>query len=240
MREVWVNEPRAGRMGRQSTPWQASRAAAARATKHSRRIAFYRLLRFGRHGLSDCAPGAYQSPRARGSRPEDGWSGGAIEAIEMGRGPTLLYIHGILSCAAEIVPIMGHLANDFRVVAIDQPGHGGSDPYDYQHADVHEAAGQWLTAVVEDLGVATPNLLSNSLGNLIAARFLAIQPAGRAVCMGARRRRLEGAPVRPVRPLLNSRHRTRGVRGRPRPPQWSVVARVLASRTGRHGCRPQR
>ena len=47
------------------------------------------------------------------------WSQGETQLIDLGTGPPLLYVHGGLSGAFEVVPILGALAESHRVFAVD-------------------------------------------------------------------------------------------------------------------------
>ena len=50
----------------------------------------------------------------------------SIFAIDAGHGPLVVCMHGITANAYVFEPIMALLAGDFRVVSIDQRGHGRS------------------------------------------------------------------------------------------------------------------
>jgi 2-(acetamidomethylene)succinate hydrolase len=49
-----------------------------------------------------------------------------VFAIELGQGPPVLFLHGITASAYIWLPVLERLAPRFRVVAIDQRGHGRS------------------------------------------------------------------------------------------------------------------
>ena len=77
------------------------------------------------------------------------WSQGETQVVELGTGPPLLYVHGGLGGAFEVVPILGALAETHRVLAVDRPGHGGADPFDYRGVDLLEHARTFLRDIVE-------------------------------------------------------------------------------------------
>jgi 2-(acetamidomethylene)succinate hydrolase len=84
-----------------------------------------------------------------------------IFAIEAGRGPLVLCMHGITANAYVFEPIMDLLAGEFRVVSIDQRGHGRSGrPARYAAEDF--AAD--VAALVEHLASGPAVLLGHSLG----------------------------------------------------------------------------
>ena len=64
------------------------------------------------------------------------WSQGETQVIELGSGSPLLYVHGGLGGAYEVVPILAALAESHRVLAVDRPGHGLADPFDYRGVDL--------------------------------------------------------------------------------------------------------
>ncbi len=64
------------------------------------------------------------------------WSQGETRLFELGSGPPLLYVHGGLGGAYEVVPILAALAQAHRVLAVDRPGHGLADPFDYRGVDL--------------------------------------------------------------------------------------------------------
>ncbi len=64
------------------------------------------------------------------------WSEGETQVFELGRGSPLLYVHGGLGGAYELVPILASLAKNHRVLAVDRPGHGLATPFDYRSVDL--------------------------------------------------------------------------------------------------------
>lgn len=92
-----------------------------------------------------------------------------------GGGPVLVGLHGIGSAADSFDTLAGHLPADWRLIAWDMPGYGGSDPLPGQPlADDYAAAlGRLLDRVAPDGRV---HLLGHSLGTLIATAFAAAHP----------------------------------------------------------------
>ena len=72
------------------------------------------------------------------------WSQGETQLFELGTGPPLLYVHGGLGGAFEVAPILAALAENHRVLAVDRPGHGLADPFDYRGVDLLEHARTFL------------------------------------------------------------------------------------------------
>jgi len=94
---------------------------------------------------------------------------------EAGGGPLVVFMHGITANAAVWDPITERLASDYRVISIDQRGHGGSDrPAADDGAYTGEAYALDAIALVEMLGVDRAFLVGHSLGarNAIVAGHL--------------------------------------------------------------------
>lgn len=104
------------------------------------------------------------------------WSGGETDVLELGSGPPLLLIHGGLSSSCEWVPILDGLAADHHVLAVDQPGHGGADPFDYREVDMNEHGSKFVGEVLDALGIDRAAMMANSIGGLLAARFAQNKP----------------------------------------------------------------
>jgi len=96
-----------------------------------------------------------------------------------GDGRPLIALHAHWLEAATFEPLAAALAPAWRVVALDQRGHGESD-----HASSYERADYLadLGALFEHLGIGAAVLLGNSLGGVNAYQFAARHP-GRAVAL---------------------------------------------------------
>ena len=99
------------------------------------------------------------------------WSQGETRALELGAGPPLLLVHGALSDASVWVPILPELAQNHRVFAVDLPGHGLADPFDYTAVDMLDVADAFLRGILDALGLRTVNIAANSLGGLWSVVF---------------------------------------------------------------------
>ena len=91
-----------------------------------------------------------------------------------GTGEPLVLIHGVGMESAAWGPQFKHFAANYCVIALDMPGHGGSDrlPEDSQLPDYVA----WCKAVIEALGLGPVNLVGHSMGALIAGGIAATQP----------------------------------------------------------------
>jgi pimeloyl-ACP methyl ester carboxylesterase len=105
------------------------------------------------------------------------WSGGETQVLELGTGSPLLYVHGGLSGAFEVVPILGALAENHRVLAVDRPGHGLADPYDYRGVDLLDHGRTFLRGIVDALELPTVDVVANSLGAFLSVAFALDAPS---------------------------------------------------------------
>jgi pimeloyl-ACP methyl ester carboxylesterase len=76
-----------------------------------------------------------------------------------------------MSDACAWVPIFPELARHHRVFAVDLPGHGLAEPFDYTVVDMLELAGRFLREVLDALGLRTANIAANSMGGLWSVAF---------------------------------------------------------------------
>ena len=91
--------------------------------------------------------------------------------------PPLLMLHATGLCAWPWKPIARQLADNYRVLAFDQRGHGDTDKSDKGYK--FEYAGEDLASIVETLDLQSPRVIGHSSGglaaiiasNLLAGRF---------------------------------------------------------------------
>jgi len=90
--------------------------------------------------------------------------------------PALVMIHGFGSSLHTWEPWAAALADDYRVIRFDLPGHGltGGDPTGDYTDDRSVAV---VDAVLDALKVDRATLIGNSLGGLIAWKYAAAHPA---------------------------------------------------------------
>ena len=102
---------------------------------------------------------------------------GLVTALQSGNpdGEKILCLHGWLDNAASFIPLMP-LLDKYHVVALDMPGHGGSQHrmagYDYVFVDwIHD-----VLDVLDALGWQQAHLLGHSMGGAIATIVAASAP----------------------------------------------------------------
>ena len=99
------------------------------------------------------------------------WSEGRTQVFELGSGSPLLYVHGGLGGAYEVVPILAALAKNHRVIAVDRPGHGLADPFDYRGVDLLDHARTFLGDILDALELSPVDVVANSMGALWCVAF---------------------------------------------------------------------
>ena len=84
---------------------------------------------------------------------------------------TVVLIHGVGMRIEAWTPQIERLVEDFRVIAIDLPGHGGSAPL----AGPAELGSfvAWFDRTLEELAVGRINIAGHSMGSLIATGMVA-------------------------------------------------------------------
>jgi pimeloyl-ACP methyl ester carboxylesterase len=115
------------------------------------------------------------APEARVRRIR--WSQGETQVLELGSGSPLLYVHGGLGGAYELVPILAPLAQAHRVLAVDRPGHGLADPFDYRGIDLLDHGRTFLRDIVDELELPTVDVVGNSLGAFLSVAFALDAPS---------------------------------------------------------------
>jgi magnesium chelatase accessory protein len=89
---------------------------------------------------------------------------------EMGQGPALLLLHGTGSATHTWGVLAPLLAEDFRVVAVDLPGHGFTDVVSGRQASLPSVA-SLLAALLDTLGIQPALVVGHSAGAAILARL---------------------------------------------------------------------
>jgi len=116
------------------------------------------------------------------------WLGGETQVLELGAGglPVVL-IHGGLGDAFQWVPIMPALARRFQVYAVDRPGHGLADPFDYTQEDFASVGRKFLGEILDALGLNTVSIVANSMGGHWSVFYALAAPprVSRLVLVGA-------------------------------------------------------
>jgi pimeloyl-ACP methyl ester carboxylesterase len=88
--------------------------------------------------------------------------------------PPVVLVHGLGATNASMLPLLAALSRDFRVLAPDLPGHGGTQAKRAAHGADH--LGKWLLAFLRETCDRPPVLVGNSLGGRTALEAALISP----------------------------------------------------------------
>lgn len=86
-------------------------------------------------------------------------------ALVAGSGPPLLLVHGGGGFAAQWAPLMAALEGR-RLIAVERPGCGGSDPFDYRGVNLRQHGVAFLESVIDALELDHVSIAGNSMGGL--------------------------------------------------------------------------
>jgi len=91
--------------------------------------------------------------------------GRAINLVDLGSGPPLVFVHGLGGCWQNWLENLLPFAGDHRVIAMDLPGFGQSEmPAEKITVSGY---GTWLDRLLDELGVEAAAIVGNSMGGFI-------------------------------------------------------------------------
>ena len=94
-----------------------------------------------------------------------------VHYLEAGAGPTIVLIHGNAGSVDDFsYRAIGLLCGDYKVVAIDRPGHGQSDRLPKESGRL-ESQAALLHDTLSSLGIARPILIGHSWGASLALAY---------------------------------------------------------------------
>jgi pimeloyl-ACP methyl ester carboxylesterase len=96
-----------------------------------------------------------------------------VRYVRAGRGPTVILIHGLASSIYTWADVIGPLAEQFDVIALDLPGFGASSQPPGLSFDDEPRA---VLGLMDALGVQKAHLVGNSMGGAISLLLAARQP----------------------------------------------------------------
>jgi pimeloyl-ACP methyl ester carboxylesterase len=91
-----------------------------------------------------------------------------------GSGTVILLIHGYLETGEVWGSFAQKLAEKFRVIAVDLPGHGQSDIYEETHT--MEFLATAINALINAIGIQKAFMTGHSLGGYVSLAFLELYP----------------------------------------------------------------
>ena len=154
-----------------------------------------------------------------------------VRMLSHGRGPVVVLLHGVSESAAIWAPLFTRLGH-VRLLAVDLPGHGLSDPVVFRRGQVREQARQLIDDILDALGLDEAPVIGHSLGGMFALWHVAAgsERICEVVAIGEPAVALPGVRVRMPLSLLTVRGLGVGVLRSPSPPR--VYRHLLAQGFG--------
>lgn len=88
--------------------------------------------------------------------------------LEAGEGEPLVIFHGGDGEAVNWAPLMAPLQKRAHIFAVDRPGFGLSDAFDYRTVDLRDHAADFVASLLDALGLQTATLVGGSMGGFFA------------------------------------------------------------------------
>jgi pimeloyl-ACP methyl ester carboxylesterase len=100
--------------------------------------------------------------------------GREVNYVDAGRGPALVFLHGLGASWQSWLENIPEFARDHRVVAMDLPGFGYSE---MPAGDISiEYYASWSFRLLDELGIDSSALVGNSMGGFVAAEMAIRRP----------------------------------------------------------------
>jgi pimeloyl-ACP methyl ester carboxylesterase len=108
-----------------------------------------------------------------------------LRVLTCGSGVPLLLLHGVTLTGAVWAPLLARLRG-YRLLAVDLPGHGLSDPVDYAVGHVRAHTVRLMDDLLGALGLQAPAIVGHSLGGMYALWYAAARPGriGSLIALG--------------------------------------------------------
>jgi pimeloyl-ACP methyl ester carboxylesterase len=99
-----------------------------------------------------------------------------LHVLEAGEGQPVVIFHGGDGEAVNWAPLMGHLQQHAHVFAVDRPGFGLSDPFDYRHVNMRQHAADVVASLLDALGLDSAVLVGGSMGGFFVTAATLAHP----------------------------------------------------------------
>ena len=100
---------------------------------------------------------------------------GRVHYVELGAGEPLILMHSNGCSHHEFDAVLPLLAENYRCIAWDMPGHGDSEPGPARHLSVVDYVDAVL-AFMDSLGIRKAHISGASIGGMVALAFGALAP----------------------------------------------------------------
>lgn len=129
-----------------------------------------------------------------------------VRLLATGSGPPLVLLHGVSLSGAAWAPLFNALPGR-RLLAVDLPGHGLSDPIGYRRGHVRRQAGELIDDILDALELDEAPVVGHSLGAMLALWYAAAgtERISRLVAVGEPAVAFRGVRVRMPLSLLTVR-----------------------------------
>jgi pimeloyl-ACP methyl ester carboxylesterase len=158
-------------------------------------------------------------------------TGARVRLLSHGTGSPVVLLHGVSLSAAAWAPLFSALS-DCRVLAVDLPGHGLSDPESYRRGQVRQRTRRLIDDIFDALGLDQAPVVGHSLGAMLALWYATAgtERISRLVAIGEPAVAFTGVRVRTPLSLLTVRGLGVAVLRSPTP--RPVYRRLLAQGLG--------
>ena len=96
-----------------------------------------------------------------------------VHHVEAGSGEAVVFLHGVGGDSASWAPQMEAFSGDFRAIAWDMPGYGGSPALERMTFPALSAS---LLGLLDRLEIDSVHLVGHSMGGMVAQEFAASRP----------------------------------------------------------------
>jgi len=100
------------------------------------------------------------------------YQGGSIHFTDEGKGESIVLLHGYLESSEVWNGFAAKLGSEFRIIAVDLPGHGLSDIYGEVHS--MEFMADAIKELILHLGIRKVFMTGHSLGGYVTLAFLGL------------------------------------------------------------------
>lgn len=91
-----------------------------------------------------------------------------VHILEAGQGPPVVVFHGGDGEAVNWAPLMAALQDKLHIFAVDRPGFGLTDPFDYHDVDMRKHVSSFIASLLNALGLERAILAGGSMGGYFA------------------------------------------------------------------------
>lgn len=91
-----------------------------------------------------------------------------VHLLEAGHGDPMLVLHGGDGEAVDWAPLMAEMQERVHLYALDRPGFGLTDPFDYRSVDLRRHAGDFVVSAMDALGLGSAHVMGGSMGGFFA------------------------------------------------------------------------